>query len=79
MAGARVVHWNGKDIPDELRELPAGTYVLEPVERTPLCCAAAAKKWTRSFHAAFARANASDTSSVGVRTLGPGVRSGDVV
>jgi hypothetical protein len=36
MAGARVVHWNGKDLPDELRELPAGTYVLEPVERTPL-------------------------------------------
>ena len=36
MAGARVVHWNGKDIPDELRELPAGTYVLEPVERALL-------------------------------------------
>jgi hypothetical protein len=33
MAGARVVHWNGKDVPDELRELPAGTYVLEPIER----------------------------------------------
>jgi hypothetical protein len=29
MAGARVLHWNGKDIPEELRELPAGTYVLE--------------------------------------------------
>ena len=34
MAGARVLHWNGKDIPEELRELPAGTYVVEAVERT---------------------------------------------
>ncbi|HEY4178026.1 MAG TPA: hypothetical protein VGM90_14365 [Kofleriaceae bacterium] len=32
MAGARVLHWNGKDVPEELRELPAGTYVVEPVE-----------------------------------------------
>lgn len=32
MAGARVLYWNGKDIPDELRELPAGTYVVEPVD-----------------------------------------------
>jgi hypothetical protein len=36
MASPRVVHWNGKDLPSELRELPAGTYVLEPVEASPL-------------------------------------------
>jgi hypothetical protein len=35
MAGACVLHWNGKDLPEELRELPAGTYVLEAVDRTP--------------------------------------------
>ena len=35
MAGARVVHWNGKDVPDELRDLPAGTYVVEPLDRAP--------------------------------------------
>jgi hypothetical protein len=29
---ARVLHWNGKDLPDELRELPAGRYVLESLE-----------------------------------------------
>lgn len=29
---ARVVTWNGKDVPIELRELPAGRYVVEPVE-----------------------------------------------
>ena len=29
---ARVVTWNGKDIPRELRELPAGRYVVEAVE-----------------------------------------------
>lgn len=29
---ARVVNWNGKDLPDELRELPAGRYVVEPVD-----------------------------------------------
>ena len=29
---ARVVNWNGKDVPPELRELPAGRYVVEAVE-----------------------------------------------
>ena len=29
---AKVVTWNGKDVPDELRELPAGRYVVEPVD-----------------------------------------------
>ena len=29
---ACVVTWNGKDVPAELRELPAGRYVVEPVE-----------------------------------------------
>jgi hypothetical protein len=24
--------WNGKDVPPELRELPAGRYVVEPIE-----------------------------------------------
>ena len=32
---ARVLNWNGKDLPDELRSLPAGQYVLEPVESVP--------------------------------------------
>lgn len=35
MAGARVLHWNGKDIPEELRELPAGAYVVEAVDGAP--------------------------------------------
>jgi hypothetical protein len=30
--GPRVVTWNGRDVPEELRELPAGRYVLEPVD-----------------------------------------------
>ena len=29
---ARVVTWNGKDVPPELRELPAGHYIVEAVE-----------------------------------------------
>lgn len=29
---ARLVNWNGRDLPPELRELPAGRYVMEPVE-----------------------------------------------
>jgi len=28
MARLRVVNWNGKDVPPELRELPAGRYVV---------------------------------------------------
>ncbi|MBA3465004.1 MAG: hypothetical protein H0T46_34030 [Deltaproteobacteria bacterium] len=35
MASARVLHWNGKDLPEELRELPAGTYVIERVDNAP--------------------------------------------
>ncbi len=35
MAGARVLHWNGKDVPEELRELPAGTYVVEAGDSAP--------------------------------------------
>lgn len=29
---ARIVTWNGKDLPAEMRELPAGRYVVEPVD-----------------------------------------------
>ena len=29
---AKVVTWNGKDVPDELRELPAGRYVVEAID-----------------------------------------------
>ena len=29
---ARVVTWSGKDVPPELRDLPAGRYVIEAVE-----------------------------------------------
>jgi hypothetical protein len=29
---AKVVTWNGKDVPAELRELPAGRYVVEPLD-----------------------------------------------
>ena len=32
MAGARVLRWNGQDLPDELRDLPAGTYVVEAID-----------------------------------------------
>lgn len=35
MAGVRVLHWNGKDVPEELRELPAGAYVVEAVDKAP--------------------------------------------
>ena len=29
---ARILTWNGKDVPSELRELPAGRYVIQAVE-----------------------------------------------
>jgi hypothetical protein len=29
---ARVVTWNGKDLPQELHDLPAGRYVVEAIE-----------------------------------------------
>ena len=28
----RSLNWNGKDLPDELRELPAGRYVVESLD-----------------------------------------------
>ena len=29
---ARLVNWNGKDLPSELRDLPAGPYLVEAVD-----------------------------------------------
>jgi hypothetical protein len=29
---ARILTWNGKDVPAELRQLPAGRYVVEAVD-----------------------------------------------
>lgn len=33
---ARIVTWNGNDIPPELLELPAGRYAVEAVEEAPV-------------------------------------------
>jgi hypothetical protein len=30
-----VLNWDGKDIPEELRELPKGRYVIAPVDAVP--------------------------------------------
>jgi hypothetical protein len=32
---ATVLKWNGKDVPDELRGLPTGRYVIESVDALP--------------------------------------------
>jgi len=32
---ATVLKWNGKDLPDELRKLPEGRYVIESVDAVP--------------------------------------------
>ena len=32
---SRVLKWNGKDVPQELRSLPAGRYVVEAVDEAP--------------------------------------------
>jgi hypothetical protein len=32
---ARVLHWDGKDLPKELRELPAGDYLVEELDDQP--------------------------------------------
>ena len=33
---ARVLTWNGRDVPAELRELPAGRYLVEDLDDTEL-------------------------------------------
>jgi hypothetical protein len=30
-----VLHWNGKDVPQELRSLPEGRYVVDAVDAAP--------------------------------------------
>jgi len=32
---SRVLKWNGKDVPEELRSLPAGRYVVEAIDEDP--------------------------------------------
>ena len=34
-----VVDWNGRDLPDGLRSLPAGRYVVESIEEAPVLSA----------------------------------------
>ena len=34
-----VIHWNGSDLPEALRSLPAGDYVVAPVEATSVLTA----------------------------------------
>lgn len=31
----KILNWNGKDLPGELRDLPAGRYVLESIDEVP--------------------------------------------
>lgn len=33
---ATVLKWNGKDLPDELRQLPEGRYVIESLDAVPV-------------------------------------------
>jgi hypothetical protein len=33
------LHWNGQDLPDALRDLPPGTYIVEPLGPAPLSLA----------------------------------------
>ncbi len=33
---SRVLKWNGRDLPEELRSLPAGRYIVEPVDEAPV-------------------------------------------
>ena len=35
MADSCVLTWNGTDLPEELRELPAGRYLVEAVDEVP--------------------------------------------
>jgi hypothetical protein len=30
-----IIDWNGSDVPDALRDLPAGRYVVEPLDQQP--------------------------------------------
>ena len=30
-----IVRWNGADLPEELRKLPAGRYIIEPIDDVP--------------------------------------------
>ena len=35
LMSAHVLTWNGKDLPEELRELPAGRYLVQAVDEVP--------------------------------------------
>lgn len=34
-AATTVLHWNGEDMPSELRDLPRGRYLVVPVDAVP--------------------------------------------
>jgi len=33
--GPKVIHWDGRRIPEELQKLPPGRYTIEPIDQLP--------------------------------------------
>lgn len=46
------LHWNGTDLPVELRDLPAGRYILDPVDDLPALTAGEEECLRWSLHRA---------------------------
>ena len=56
----RILEWNGRDVPEELRSLPAGRYVVEPVDEVPQLT----EEEERGLEAALAAARRGDVFTV---------------
>ena len=54
MATSHKLHWNGKDLPAELRDLPPGNYAVESIDEAPALSA----DDERSIEAGFASLDA---------------------
>lgn len=63
------IHWNGKDLPDELRSLPAGLYQIEALE--PVGTEAFAVDETEEWEVAAALEALETTADIAHETVRP--------
>jgi hypothetical protein len=47
---SRILKWNGNDVPEKLRSLPAGRYVVEALDETHEAKKTKASSWRADHH-----------------------------
>jgi hypothetical protein len=69
VSSAVVVEWNGQDLPEQLRDLPAGRYVLAAVDESVLLSTEEERGLIAALKSAETRVVAHDEVMAGARKI----------